>query len=94
MEKIEEYLYKEVFFIVDELFKNLKLNNIDVELEKNDLTEKETEAYINIYNEYRDKLVSLKENVLKEYGYINNFDYIFAIIIQNVVDKKKSENYN
>lgn len=34
MKKFEEYLYEEVSIVIDSLFEKLKLNNINVELEK------------------------------------------------------------
>jgi len=91
MEKLEKYLYNEVTKIVDILFQKLEENNIDVELERNELNEKELKAYINIYNEYEKALVGLKEIAISKFGYIEKFDFIYAVIIQEVVKKKGKE---
>lgn len=89
MKNIEKHLYKEVSIIVDLLFEKLNINNINVELEKNDLNDIELGIYMSIYNEYKENLLKLKDKVISEYGYIDNFDCMFATIIQNVVIKKQ-----
>lgn len=89
MKKFEEYLYEEVSIVIDSLFEKLKLNNINVELEKTELNEKELENYLNIYNESKESLTKLKDKIIAEFGYIDNFDYIFASVIQDIVIKKQ-----
>ncbi len=89
-DSIEDYLYKEVEIIVNELFIKLKDNNINVQLERNELNEKELNIYLALYKEYEEKLINLKNTAILKFGFINNFDYIFAKIIQNVVKKHKN----
>ena len=89
--KIEEYLNNEITLIVEKLFKNLSEKNIDVEKERNELTLEELENYIDIYNQYEKDLIKLKENTILKFGEFNNFDYIFATMIQEIVTKKNKE---
>lgn len=89
MKKIKEYLDKEVSIIVNLLFEKLKENNINVELERTDLNNQELKIYMSIYNEYKENLIKLKDKVILEFGYIDNFDYLFATVIQNVVNRKQ-----
>jgi len=91
MLEIREYLYKEVEKIVDRLFQQLKNNNINVELERKELNEKELILYKEIYNIYEKDLINLKEKAILKYGYIENLDFIFAVIIQEIVNKKEKE---
>ena len=90
--EIEVYLDKEISLIVETLFNNLREKEIDVEKERSELTLDELENYIDIYNEYEKSLVKLKENVITKFGKFNNFDYIFAIMIQEIVTRKNNEN--
>jgi len=89
--KMEEYLNNEITLIVEKLFKNLSEKNIDVEKERNELTLEELENYIDIYNQYEKDLIKLKENTILKFGEFNNFDYIFATMIQEIVTKKNKE---
>jgi len=91
MLEIREYLYKEVEKIVDRLFQQLKNNNINVELERKELNEKELILYKEINNIYEKDLINLKEKAILKYGYIENLDFIFAVIIQEIVNKKEKE---
>lgn len=87
---LKDYLYKEVAIIVDELFIKLRKNNINVELERNDLNEKELNIYLDLYKEYEENLINLKNKAILKFGFIDNFDYIFAKIIENTVNKNKN----
>ena len=87
---VENYLNKEVTIIVEELFAKLRENNINVQLERNELNEKELNIYLALYKEYEKKLIDLREKVILKFGFINNFDYIFAKIIENAVNKNKN----
>lgn len=88
--KVENYLNKEVTIIVEELFAKLRENNINVQLERNELNEKELNIYLVLYKEYEKKLIDLRKKVILKFGFINNFDYIFAKIIENAVNKNKN----
>ena len=90
IEIISDYLYKEAAIIVEELFLKLRNNNIDVHLARDELNEKELNIYLTLYKEYEEKLINLKNKAILKFGFINNFDYIFAKIIQNVVNKNKN----
>lgn len=90
LDNINTYLQKEVEVIVEELFIKLRKNNINIQLEKKELTEKELNIYLSIYKEYEEKLINLKNTTIMKFGCFNNFDYIFAKIIQNVVNKYKN----
>ena len=87
---VEDYLNKEVTIIVQELFAKLRENNINVQLERNELNEKELNIYLALYKEYEKKLIDLREKVILKFGFIKNFDYIFAKIIENAVNKNKN----
>lgn len=87
---VENYLNKEVTIIVEELFAKLRENNINVQLERNELNEKELNIYLVLYKEYEKKLIDLRKKVILKFGFINNFDYIFAKIIENAVNKNKN----
>lgn len=87
---IENYLNKEVTIIVEELFAKLRENNINVQLERNELNVKELNTYLALYKEYEEKLIDLRNRVILKFGFINNFDYIFAKTIENAVDKNKN----
>lgn len=89
MERIEKYLYKEVSKVVNVLFRELKRNNINVELERNELDREKLNAYEHIYNKYKESLLKIQKKALLKYKDIDNFDYIFAKIIQNIVSKKQ-----
>lgn len=86
---LEDYLNIEVEIIVEELFTRLKNNNINIDLERKELNEKELNIYLSIYKDYEKELISLKNKVMSKFGYINNFDYIFAKTIENIVNKNK-----
>ena len=85
---VEDYLKKEVAIIVEELFSKLKENNINVQLRRNELKKEELDIYLILYKEYEENLIKLKDKVIAKFGYINNFDYVFAKIIESVVSKK------
>jgi len=89
--KIEEYLNKEITLIVEKLFERLNEKEIDVEKGRNDLTLEELENYIDIYNQYENDLIKLREKIVLKFGEFNNIDYIFATMIQEVVTKKNRE---
>lgn len=94
LKKIEEYLNKEISLIVENLFKRLEEKKIDVEKERNELTVLELENYVEIYNQYEKDLIELREKTILKFGKFNNFDYIFATMIQEIVTKKNSEKNN
>lgn len=87
--KLEEYLYQEVSKRVDVLFEKLHEGNINVELERSELTEKELALYLEIYKDFEEQLIQLKEEAIAKFGYTTDFDYTFAIIIQELVTKKQ-----
>ena len=87
--EIYEYLYKKINLVVDNVFEELKKNNINVELDRKELGDKELKIYLDIYIRYEKELIQLKKEVIEKFGEIENFDYIYAIIIQNVVNKKQ-----
>ncbi len=86
---MEEYLCIEITKIVNSLFDKLSLYEISVELTKNELSNEKKEVYSKIYKEFEDELINLKNKTILKYGNIQNFDYIFGLIVQNIVISKQ-----
>ena len=67
MERIEKYLYKEISKVVNVLFRELKRNNINVELERNELDREKLKAYEHIYNKYKESLLKIQKKALLKF---------------------------
>ena len=84
-----EYLYIEITKIVNTLFCRLSLYKINIESTKNELSNEKKEMYSKIYKEFEDELINLKNKTILKYGNIQNFDYLFGLIVQNIVISKQ-----
>ncbi len=71
--QLEEYLYQEVSKRVDVLFEKLHEGNINVELERSELTEKELALYLEIYKDFEEQLIQLKRRSYSKIRLYNRF---------------------
>ena len=88
---LKEYLEKEISKIVDILFKNLRFYNIDVNVEKESLDKLQLDNYNKIYTRYKQSLSTLQEKAILKYGYTNDFDNLFGIIIYNAINTMQNK---
>ena len=86
---MEEYLCTEITKIVNLLFDKLSLYEINVEANKNELSNEKKEIYSKLYKEFEDELINLKNKTILKYGNIQNFDYLFGLMVQNIVISKQ-----
>ena len=87
---MEEYLDMEISKIVNCLFEKLDLYNIDVEMNREELSSEKKKIYMEIYSECEKSLLEVKAKTILKYGNINNFDYIFGVKVQNIIASKQN----
>lgn len=73
------------------LFKDLKFFNIDVNVEKESLDKLQLDNYNKIYTRYKQSLSTLQEKAILKYGYINDFDNLFGIIVYNTISTMQNK---
>lgn len=88
---LKEYLEKEISKIADILFKDLKFFNIDVNVEKESLNKLQLDNYNKIYTRYKQNLSTLQEKAILKYGYTNDFDNLFGIIVYNAISTMQNK---